>query len=86
MKVLDENREEIDMRETVDYTESTIRYDLEDGKGGYNYGEEESLASMGYQKQEFDEESQELVSVEDDSDFSDDFAMEDASFEDSYDE
>ena len=86
VKVLDENREEIDMRETVDYTESTIRYDLEDGKGGYNYGEEESLASMGYQKQEFDEESQELVSVEDDSDFADDFAMEDVSFEDSYDE
>ncbi len=85
VKVLDENREEIDMRETVDYSETTIRYDLEDGKGNYNY-EEDNLASMGYQKQEFDEESQELVSVEDESDYSDDFAMETASYEDSFDE
>ena len=86
VKVLDENREEIDMRETVDYTESTTRFDLDDGKNNYNYSEEESLASMGYQKQEFDEDSQELVSVEDESDFSDEFAMETESFDDSYDE
>ncbi|MBE5882605.1 MAG: DNA-directed RNA polymerase subunit beta [Lachnospiraceae bacterium] len=86
VKVLDENHEEIDMRETVDYSESTIRYDLEGGKNNYNYSEEESLASMGYQKQEFDEESQELVSVEDESDFADEFALESASYEDSYDE
>jgi hypothetical protein len=41
---------------------------------------------MGYQKQEFDEDSQELVSVEDESDFSDEFAMDTASFDDSFDE
>ena len=86
VKVLDENHEEIDLRETVDYTEPTMRYDLEGGKNNYNYSEEESLASMGYQKQEFDDESQELISVEDESDFSEDFALESASFEDSFDE
>jgi DNA-directed RNA polymerase subunit beta len=86
VKVLDENREEIDMRETVDYTESTVRYDLEDGKGNYNYSEEESLASMGYQKQEFDEDSQELVSVEEEEDFSEEYAMDSSSFDDSFDE
>ena len=86
VKVLDENHEEIDLRETVDYTEPTMRYDLEGGKNNYNYSEEESLASMGYQKQEFDEDSQELVSVEDESDYSDDFALESASFDDSFDE
>ncbi len=84
--VLDENRQVIDMRENVDYSESTVRFDLEDGKNNYNY-EEEALGSMGYQKQEFDEESQELVSVEDESDFTDDFAMDTVSFdEDSFDE
>ncbi len=86
VRVLDENNEEIDMRETVDYSDSDLRFEMEGGKNG-SYNEEASFESMGYQKQEFDDESQELVNVEDDSDDSDDFALESVSYdEDSFDE
>ena len=55
--------------ESVDYTDSDYRFDLDNDNRNYNY-EDESFGAHGYQKQEFDEESGELVSAEDD-DFAD---------------
>ena len=85
VKVLDENREEIDLRETVDYTDSDLRFEMEGGNKNSSY-EEDSLGSMGYQKQEFDDESQELINVEEDADDLDEFELGADEFSDSFDE
>ena len=91
VRVLREDQTEVEIMETVDYSENDYRYEIEGDSRSYDY-EKESLGSMGYQKQEFDEESGELVNSEEpDADFlEDDFAegdMElDVDFEESYDE
>ena len=67
MKVLGENNEEVEIKETIDYGDTDFRFELEGDSKNYNYDKEsESLGAMGYQKQEFDAESEELVNVEDD--------------------
>jgi len=90
VRVLREDQTEVEIMETVDYSENDYRYEIEGDSRNYDY-EKESLGDMGYQKQEFDEESGELVNSEEpDADFlEDDFAeadMElDVDFEESYD-
>ncbi len=83
VKVLREDQTEVEIMESVDYGETDYRYEIEGDSRDYNR-EEESFSSMGYQKQEFDEDG-ELVSAEDEEDeaFDDDF---DAEYEDSLDE
>ena len=53
------------IQETVDYTERDYRFEMEGDRRNYNY-ENENLGAMGYQTQEFDDESEELVTIEDD--------------------
>ncbi len=66
VRVLREDQTEIEITETIDYGETDLRYAIE---GDTKYGaQEENLGQMGYQKQEFDEESGELVAAEDDFD------------------
>ena len=69
IKVLREDQTEVEIMESVDYSDSDYRFDLDNDNRNYNY-EDESFGAHGYQKQEFDEESGELVSAEDD-DFAD---------------
>ena len=69
VRVLREDHTEVEIMESVDYTDSDYRFDLDHDSRNYNY-EDESFGAHGYQKQEFDEESGELVSAEDD-DFAD---------------
>ena len=83
VKVLNENGQEIEIMETIDYGDNELRRELENESRKYNY-ENESLGSMGYQQVEFDEESEELVSVEEDEELDEDFS--EAEFEESYDE
>ena len=64
VKVLNEDQQEIEIMETIDYGDNDLRRELEGESKNYNY-DNESLGSMGYQKQEFDEDAEELVSVED---------------------
>ncbi|MDE5933205.1 MAG: DNA-directed RNA polymerase subunit beta, partial [Lachnospiraceae bacterium] len=91
VRVLREDQTEVEIMETVDYSENDYRYEIEGDSRNYDY-EKESLGDMGYQQQEFDEESGELVNSEEpDADFlEEDFAdadMEmDVDFEESYDE
>ncbi|MBE5963318.1 MAG: DNA-directed RNA polymerase subunit beta [Lachnospira sp.] len=68
VKVLREDNTEVEIMETVDYTDSDVKPMLDDNKLAYD----EPLASYGFQKQEF--ENDELVSAEDDEfdDFEDD--------------
>ncbi|MBQ7066412.1 MAG: DNA-directed RNA polymerase subunit beta [Lachnospiraceae bacterium] len=78
VKVLREDNTEVEIMESIDYSETDYRYEIEGDSKDYDY-ERESLGSMGYQEQEFDAEG-ELVSAEDEIDadfegnFSDEFA------------
>ena len=65
IRVLREDMTEVDLQETVDYSERDYRFEMEGDRRNYNY-ENENLGAMGYQTQEFDNESEELVTVEDD--------------------
>ncbi len=76
VRVLRDDQTEVEIMETIDYGESEYRYELEGDSRNYDY-EQESFGSMGYQRQEFDEDSGELVSSdEDEAD-----VMEDEAFE-----
>ena len=66
VRVLREDNTEVEIMETVDYSDTDYRYEMEGDSKGYNYNEEENLSKMGYQKQEFDSEKQELVNADDD--------------------
>ena len=87
VKVLREDNTEVEIMESIDYGDTDYRAEMEGENRNYNY-ENDSLSSMGYQKQEFDEDSGELVSADEDedmdADFEEDFAMDIDS--DSYDE
>ncbi len=77
VKVLREDQTEVEIMETTDYGETDFRDVLEGESRRYNRYEDESLGAMGFQKQEFDEESGEFVSADDeDADFEDDVELE----------
>ncbi|MBO5207964.1 MAG: DNA-directed RNA polymerase subunit beta [Lachnospiraceae bacterium] len=85
VRVLREDQTEVEIMETIDYGENDYRYEIEGDSRSYDY-EKESLGAMGYQKQEFDEESGELVNSEDEEEFTEDDMDLDVDFEESYDE
>ena len=84
VRVLREDNTEVEIMETVDYSDTDYRYEMEGDSKGYNYHEEENLGKLGYQKQEFDAEKEELISAEDADDFGGDSL--DDRFEESFDE
>ena len=84
VRVLREDQTEVEIMETIDYGENDYRYEIEGDSRNYDY-EKDSLGSMGYQKQEFDEDSGELVTSEDEDLADDDLEM-DADFEESFEE
>ena len=63
IKVLDENREEVELMESIDYGDTDLRSVIEGESRRQN---REDFAEHGYTQQEFDGE--ELVNVEDDVD------------------
>ena len=77
VRVLREDNTEVEIMETIDYGDSEYRYELENESRNYGY-EEKSLGSMGYQTQEFDAQSGEIVDSEDaysDDEFDDTITM-----------
>ena len=75
VRVLREDNTEVEITETIDYGDTDYRYEIEGDNRNYDY-DKDSLASNGYQQQEFDEESGELINAEDeepDEEYSDDF-------------
>lgn len=72
VKVYDENQNEVELKESVDYTETDFRVEME---GDNKYDNREGLE--GYQQKEFDAESGDLVDAEDDYDDEDDFSDDD---------
>ena len=81
VRVLDEEGQEVTIKENIDYGDTEFRYDDDDRK--YNNYDSNSLQKMGYQTQEFGEDG-ELVSAESENggDYSEDY--EDDYTEDSY--
>ncbi len=78
VRVLREDHTEVEIMESVDYTDSDYRFDLDHDSRNYNY-DNESFGAHGYQKQEFDAESGELVSADEEDDFADeDFVLDEA--------
>ncbi len=77
VRVLREDHTEVEIMESVDYTDSDFRFDLESDSRNYNY-EQESFGAHGYQQQEFDAESGELISSEEEEFADEDYAMDDA--------
>ena len=70
VKVLNEDHEEVELKETLDYGSAEIRRELEGDSKKYEYDNRE-LGALGYQKQEFDDESEEIVNVDEDDAFDD---------------
>ena len=83
VRVLRDDQTEVEIMETIDYGENDYRYEIEGDSRGYDY-ERESFGSMGYQRQEFDEDSGELVSSDEDE--VEDMAESDETFEEAFDE
>jgi DNA-directed RNA polymerase subunit beta len=92
VKVYDEDRNEVELKESVDYTDSDYRVEME---GDRKYDNREKLE--GYQQKAFDSASGDLVDVEDefeeddvfsdeDDDFSDDDFDSDDNFDDDFEE
>ena len=85
VRVLREDHTEVEIMESIDYSENDYRYEIEGDSRNYDY-EKDSLGSMGYQQQEFDEESGELVASDEEDEFVDEDMDMDVDFEESYDE
>ncbi len=82
VRVLRDDQTEVEIMETIDYGENDYRYEIEGDSRGYDY-ERESFGSMGYQRQEFDEDSGQLVSSDEEE--PDSFEEEpDEAFEEAY--
>ncbi len=77
VRVLREDHTEVEIMESVDYTDSDYRPDLDFDSRNYNY-ENESFGAHGYQKQEFDSDSGELVSADEDDFADEDFVLDGA--------
>ena len=65
VKVLDENREEVELMETSEYGNTDLNSIIA-GDRNFAFEEEESFGAMGFSKQEFSEEDEELVDIEED--------------------
>ncbi len=79
VKVLDENREEVELMEISEYGNTNINSVIGDDKD-FAFEDSESFAKHGFSKVEFDADSKELVAVEEDEDaddFDDDFGADD---------
>ncbi len=83
VRVLRDDQTEVEIMETIDYGENDYRYEIEGDSRSYDY-ERESFGSMGYQRQEFDEDSGQLVSSDEEE--ADSFEESDEVFEEAYDE
>ncbi len=81
VRVLRDDQTEVEIMETIDYGENDYRYEIEGDSRSYDY-ERESFGSMGYQRQEFDEDSGQLVSSDEEE--ADIFEESEEAFEEAY--
>ena len=79
IKVLREDNTEVEIMESVDYTDSDYRYEIEGDTQGRDY-KSEGFEANGYTEQSFNEEG-ELENVASDDDFAGDFDDSEGSFD-----
>ena len=79
VRVLREDNTEVEIMESVDYSDSDYRYEIEGDTSGRDY-RSESFEANGYTQQSFNDEGQ-LENVESDEDFADDFEDSEGSFD-----
>ncbi|MBP3783099.1 MAG: DNA-directed RNA polymerase subunit beta [Butyrivibrio sp.] len=79
IKVLREDNTEVEIMESVDYTDSDYRYEIEGDTQGRDY-KSEGFEANGYTQQSFNEEG-ELENVASDEDYADDFDDSEGSFD-----
>ena len=72
VKVLDDDREEVELMETSEYGNTDLNAIIA-GDKDFAFEDSESFGKMGFTKQEFDAENEELVDIEEDSEEDDDF-------------
>ena len=65
VRVLREDNTEVEIMETIDYSDSDYRYEIEGENQNRDLGKE-SFEANGFTKQKFDEDSGELIAEEDD--------------------
>ncbi len=70
--MLDEDREEVELMETSEYGNTDLNAIIA-GDKDFAFEDSESFGKMGFTKQEFDAENEELVDIEEDSEEDDDF-------------
>ena len=63
MKLLDEERNEVELVETSEYNNTDLN-SIISGDKDFAFEDNESFSRMGFTKQEFDAENEELVDVE----------------------
>ncbi len=71
VRVLREDNTEVEIMESIDYGDTDYRYEIEGDDKNYDY-DKGSFGAMGYQQQEFDEDSGELISADEDEEDLDD--------------
>ncbi len=77
VRVLREDQTEVEIVESIDYGDVDYRYEMGDDRKYDDY-DQGSLGEMGYQSQEFDDESGELISSDEEDDYDDAYEEEDA--------
>uniref|UniRef100_UPI0040570E10 DNA-directed RNA polymerase subunit beta n=1 Tax=Agathobacter sp. TaxID=2021311 RepID=UPI0040570E10 len=85
VKVLDEERNEVELIETSEYGNTDLNSIIGNDKD-YAFESNESFAQHGFTKQEFDAENEELVDIDEEEDDSDAFEEYDDYEDDSYDD
>ena len=81
VKVLDEDRNEVELIETSEYGNTDINAIIGNDKD-YAFEDSESFEKHGFTKQEFDSENEELVNIEGEDDSDEDFGDADEFFDD----
>ncbi len=80
VRVLDEDRNEVELMETSEYGNTDLN-SIISGDKDFAFDNDESFGKMGFTKQEFDVENEELVNIEDEEEeeveIEDDFGMDD---------
>lgn len=82
VRVMRDDNTEVEIMEAIDYGDTDYRYEIEGNEKNYDY-ERESLGSMGYQQQEFDEDSGELVSADEEEELDENYEFEEVLASDS---
>ena len=81
VRVLRDDNSEVEIMESIDYGDTDYRYEMEGDRKYDEYGSGE-LGQMGYQSQEFDDDSGELVNADDDDDYVDAYDADEEDFGD----